>query len=234
MFWRTLRLVCACGVLAVSAAPACGGSASDSKPEAGGGSGARAGTGNGGSGSLPRAGSAGMQTEPVACGSQSCAGVQIPLDGFSPIPACCADAKTSHCGLDTSALSMYGAMFSEACQPLAQPGTPDATCPSSPSTSAGDTGLAITLPGCCRANHTCGYQLDKVLGIFQVGLGCVASEPFLDGEAPQPCGEPGTAGAGGDSGGGAGGESSAAGGDSSAAGGDSSAAGAGGVSGNGG
>ncbi|HEY3255463.1 MAG TPA: hypothetical protein VGJ91_16000 [Polyangiaceae bacterium] len=120
-------------------------------------------------------------------------------------------------------VSMFGATFSEACQPLAQPGTQDAACPQSPMAPIQGTGLQISFPGCCRANHTCGYQLDTIAGAVALGLGCVDATPFLAGEAPQSCAEAGAGGAGGDSSvAGAGGDSRIAG-----AGGDSSGAGAG-------
>lgn len=103
---------------------------------------------------------------------------------------------------------MFGTSFAEACQPLAQPGTADASCPTSAKVPVQGTGLEIQFPGCCRADHTCGYQLDKIAGVFTIGLGCVDSSTFLDGGTPQACGDLGAAGAGGDSG--AAGESSGA------------------------
>jgi len=239
MSWRTLRLLCACGALALGAAPACGGSASDPRSSTAGNAG-HSGSGNSGGGSVARAGTAGSaDPTPVPCGNESCAGVVIPIQSFV-IPPCCADAKTSQCGLDSSVLASFGPTFAEACQPLAQPGTKDTACPASPATPVEGTGLSLSFPGCCRPNHTCGYQLDTIGGAFPLGLGCVDASPFLDGEPPQPCGDDsGAAGAGGDNGlAGAGGDSNAAGaaGDSSAAGaaGDSSAAGAGGDFGSGG
>jgi hypothetical protein len=166
-----------------------------------------------------------MNTEMTAipCGSRSCVGTTIPIQNFT-IPACCADAKTGQCGLDSSLLALFGPSFTEACQPLAQPGTPDASCPSSASTPVTGTGLSITFPGCCRPNHSCGYELNTIAGVFQVGLGCVDATPFLNGGMPQACGDVGVAGAGGDSGGiaGAGGDS----GEIAGTGGDSSSAGA--------
>jgi hypothetical protein len=126
------------------------------------------------------------------------------------IPACCADAQTNHCGLDSSVLSAFGPTFTEACQPLAQPGELDPLCPASPATPVQGSGLTITFPGCCRPNHSCGYDLDKLAGLFTIGLGCVDSAPFLNGAAPQACGE--SAGAAGTEGGaGAAGSAAAAG-----------------------
>jgi hypothetical protein len=226
MSWRTLSLLCACGVLALSAAPACGGSAADPQSSAAGSAG-HSGSGNSGNGA--RAGSAGSAAPtPITCGSKSCSGLVIPIQSFV-VPPCCADAETSHCGLDSSVLATFGPTFAEACQPLAQPGTKDSACPASPATPVEGTGLSLSFPGCCRPNHTCGYQLDTIGGAFPLGLGCVDAAPFLDGEAPQACGDQGAAGAGGAGGdgsvAGAGGDSSVAG-----AGGDSSGAGAGGDS----
>jgi hypothetical protein len=138
----------------------------------------------------------------------------VPVVGF--IPPCCADAKTSQCGLDSSELASFGPTFPVTCQPLGQPGAKDPACPNSPETPVEGTGLSLSFPGCCRPNHTCGYQLDTVGGVIALGLGCVDASPFLDGEAPQTCGDQGgSAGAGGDNGyagessaGGAGGDSS--------------------------
>lgn len=197
--------------------PACGGNSSETGASAGGptngASGARPGAGSGGSSTIGRAGSsnagavgvAGGEPQSVGCGTATCDGLVLPFVNL-PIAGCCADAKTSHCGLDSSALTMLGATFSEACQPLAQPGVADASCPLSAKVPVQGTGLEIQLPGCCRPDHTCGYQLDKVGGVIQVGLGCVEATPFLDGGTPPTCGDDGVAGAGG-----AGGDSSVAG-----------------------
>jgi hypothetical protein len=229
MFWRSARLVCACSVLAFSASPACGGNASDPGVGTAGSAGSPAQSASGSGGSIARAGSPGAAAQPTAieCGSKSCTGLLIPIRDFV-VPPCCSNETTGQCGLDSSALSSFGPTLSESCQPLAQPGTKDATCPDSPMTAA--QGLAISFPGCCRPNHSCGYQLDSVAGLFPLGLGCVDAAPFLEGSAPQTCGEAGAAGAPGDHAG-AGGDSSGAGGDNSGAGGDNSGAGAGGDSG---
>ena len=239
MSWRAVRLLGACGVLVVvSGAPACGGNASDpnrgsgSGGSGGSGSGARAGNGSSGS-SIGRAGSAGTaatpeQPTPIRCGSARCSGVVLPAPISFPIPGCCADASTNHCGLDSSVLATVAPIFSEACQPLAQPGTIDASCPVSPKVPLQDSGLTIDFPGCCRPDHTCGYMLDSIAGVFKVGLGCVDSSPFLDGGTPATCGETGAAGAAGAAGDGSG---AGAGGDSSGVGGtagDTASAGVGG------
>ena len=222
MSWRTLRLLCVCAALAASAVPACGGSASDSNlGRAGGGSGGRLGAG--GNGSVARAGTSGTagsaQPAPVSCGTAMCRPVVIPFPvptGFT-IPGCCADAETNHCGLDSSVLAMVAPTFSEACQPLAQPGSADSSCPNSPKVALQDSGVTIDFPGCCRPDHTCGYQLNSIAGAFKLGLGCVDSTPFLDGGAPQPCGETGAAGAAGAAGTAGDGSGAGAGGDSSGA-----------------
>ena len=224
MSWRTLRLVCVNGVLVLSAAAGCGGSASTPgagiKANAGGGGSG----GHSGSGSVARAGNAGAPAGPasVACGSKTCAALTTPIPDLV-VPACCADEGTSHCGLDSSVLETFGATFGEACQPLAQPGTLDKACPNSAAAPVQGTGATITLAGCCRPDHTCGYDINTVGGVLRVGLGCVDATPFLGGETPQSCGEAGAAGAGGESGGGA--EAGGAG--DSSAGGDSSSGGAG-------
>jgi len=209
-----------CGVLLSMVAPACGGSSSTPTSD-GGGSGGRGGSGNvggsggaraGGSGSAGRAATSGgagaggnaTMMEPVSCGAKACDAVVIPIQNFT-IPACCADAASNHCGLDSSVLSMFGPTFTDACQPLAQPGTLDASCPDSPKAPVAGTALTIAFPGCCRQNRTCGYQLDSIGGIFPLGLGCVDSAPFLDGGSPAPCGDVGAGGAGGAAGDGSGG-----------------------------
>jgi len=232
MSWRIVRLLSACGVLAAFAAPACGGSASDPHASSAGsvgvgGSGGR--IGSAGGSTVGRAGTAGTGTQPttVPCGSKTCTGVVIPIQDFV-VPPCCADEKTSRCGLDSSVLASFGPTFPEACQPLEQPGRADDSCPDSPSTPVQGAGISISFPGCCRPNHECGYQLDSVAGVVPLGLGCVDAAPFLAGNPAQTCGATGAAGAAG-----AGGESSGAGsgGDSAGpagAGGDSGAAGAGG------
>ncbi len=84
---------------------------------------------------------------------------------------------------------MFGPTFAEPCQPLAQPGVKDATCPNSAATPVSGTALTIKFPGCCRSNGQCGYQLDSIGGVIALGLGCVDSAPFLDGGTPASCGD---------------------------------------------
>lgn len=212
MSWRTLRIAFVCGVIAAAAVPACGGSSSNPNPSSSGNGGSSGSAGKGG-----RAGAAGSApTMPVTCGSKTCKDVLIPQVDFT-IPACCADAATNHCGIDSSVLATFGPTFPDACQPLDQPGTLDATCPASPETPLAGTPLTIKFPGCCRPDHTCGYRLDSIGGLIPLGLGCVDSAPFLDGAAPQACGDlgsggngnAGTAGEAGANASGAGGESGA-------------------------
>ena len=212
---RILRLLAACSLPGAIAAAACGGSSSDHPPSTAGSAGSAAqsgsighsGSSNGGHGPQPTAGTAGVPSAPSAkCGGASCKGTVIPLVNIA-VPACCADEATKQCGLDTSGLADFGPTFAEPCQALDQPGTPDPACPKSTATmvdlpSGGS--FPLQFPGCCRANHTCGYNLDTIVGAVPLGLGCVDASPFLAGEAPQACGETGAAGAGGDSGDGSG------------------------------
>ena len=171
MLWRTLRIVGLCGVLTAVVAPACGGSSSS--PPSGGGSAAG---GSAGTAAKPSTTAGASGNPPVSCGTASCEGVSF--QSFV-IPACCADSKTDHCGLDSTVLSMADPTFADACQPRDQPGTLDANCPDSPETPVAGTGLAIAFKGCCRPNRTCGYMLDKILGIVPLGLGCVDSAPAV-------------------------------------------------------
>ena len=95
---------------------------------------------------------------------------------------------------------MLGATLPAGCQPLAQPGTVDTSCPASPKVPLGSTGLEIAFPGCCRPDNVCGYQVDGIPGLLKIGLGCIDSAPFLDGGSPQTCGDIGAAGANGEAG----------------------------------
>ena len=200
MIARAVRVLFLGALVAAVAVPACGGSSNDSS-SSGGGSGGTGGKGSSGSaGSVARAGSGGASTNPpVSCGKSTCNGVTIAIPGAAglDIPACCSDETTSKCGLDSSFLAMFGPTFDVACQPLAQPGTPDDNCAASPKTPVTGTSVSIDFPGCCRANGTCGYQLDTLGGLFRLGLGCVDSTPFLDGGTPAACGSAGGAGQGG-------------------------------------
>lgn len=179
MSWRTLRIACVCGLVTAAAASACGGNSSNSGIASSGGAAGLAGAaGTAGKAAIPA---------PVACGTKSCAAVVIPVQDFT-IPGCCADAATNQCGLDSTVLTAFGPTFSEACQPLTQPGALDAQCADSVTTEV-QGGFKIFFKGCCRGNHTCGYMLDKLGGLFPLGLGCVDSAPFLDGGTPSACGD---------------------------------------------
>jgi hypothetical protein len=194
-----------CGVAAAGAAPACGGSfsnAGDSQTAGAGGASDKGGSnGKGGNtgkgGSAATAGNAGASSG-VQCGTKTCNGVVSKEFQDFEIPGCCADAASERCGLDSSVLAMFGPTFGEACQPLAQPGSDDASCPKSAAAPVQGTGFSIQFPGCCQANGSCGYRLDSVAGgLIQLGLGCVDSSPFLDGGTPATCGGGGAAGEGG-------------------------------------
>jgi hypothetical protein len=208
MLLRVARVVAVTALLAAVAVPACG-STSDSKPTGSGGSGGD-GTGGAGAGNTDRGGKGGAAAggtsgnftpESVPCGSTACIGVVIPQAQNFAIPGCCADPATSTCGLDSTFLAMFGPTFQDPCQPLAQAGVLDMICPSSPKAVVQGTALTISFPGCCRSNGLCGYDLDTIGGIISIGLGCVDSEPFLDGGRPMACagGAAGQGGGGGES-----------------------------------
>lgn len=204
MFWRTVRLACVLGVASLALASACGGSSSNPGTDAGGGNGGKGSTGgSAGKTAMSGAGNAGAAPS-MKCGTATCKAVVLPIGDFT-IPPCCADEATSQCGLDSSVLSAFGPTFTEACQPLNQPGVLDTECADSAKTPVTGSTLEIQFPGCCRANGTCGYLLDKLGGLFPLGLGCVDSSPFVDGGTPSQCGtgEGGASGAAGASSGGA-------------------------------
>jgi hypothetical protein len=204
---RAIRVVV---VGALVAAPACG-NTSDSQPTTSGGTGG-AGTA-GAAGMSGNAGKSAGGAPTVACGTSTCTSVPIAIPNAPAltIDACCSDAASNQCGLDSSFLAMFGPTFPVACQPLAQPGTLDSTCPNSAKTPVTGTQQTIYFPGCCRANGSCGYQLDTLGGIFRLGLGCVDSTPFLDGGTPQACGDSAGAGQGGAGGASVSGDAGAAG-----------------------
>jgi hypothetical protein len=172
---RTLGIVVSLGM--GFAAASCGGDSKDETPP-------------------PANGGAPSELEPIQCGADTCEGVDVPISGYAPLEPCCAEGDK--CGLDSSFLSAFGIMFSEACQPKHQPGVPGQGCPDSAKpTFAGSTVDIPAFPGCCRLeSHTCGYVLDSLLGTFiKADLGCVDSTPFLDGGTAQDC-DPGNGSAG--------------------------------------
>jgi hypothetical protein len=191
MFLRAVRILVAGALVAAVAVPACGNS-SDSSPSGsgGGGSGGAAGGGVGRGGSSGHGGA--PNSGPVVCGSKMCPSDTLSIPGTSPVtfPACCSNASTNACGLDTTFLSMFGPSFPDPCQPRDQPGQRDPACPDSTKTPVQGTPYSISFHGCCRAEtHTCGYDLAKLVDIFPLGLGCVDSSPFLEGGTPASCGE---------------------------------------------
>ena len=204
MFLRAVRVFFAGALVAAVAVPACGNS-SDSGPTTTAGGGGTGGSG-GSSGAVGHGGTSGsggeggaVDTGPVACGAKTCASQTLSIPGAPPLTlaACCSDASTGVCGLDTTFLSMFGPSFPDPCQARDQPGPRDAACPDSTSTPVQGTPYSISFHGCCRAETgTCGYDLSKVVDIFPLGLGCVDSAPFLEGGAPLPCGDSAGAGAG--------------------------------------
>jgi hypothetical protein len=123
---------------------------------------------------------------PIECGGETCEPVKL-VKGLDPLAPCCAEGDV--CGLDSSFIAQYGTMFSVACQPKNQPGEDGHGCPNSPMlTVPGGTFTIPELAGCCRTEtKTCGYRLDKLLGLFDVSLGCIDSTPFLEGGTAEPC-----------------------------------------------
>lgn len=153
-----------------------------SSTDAGSGAGGESASGGSGSGSGGGQGTPG----PVPCGVELCQ--PLVFGPLPPAPACCADESESLCGLDTSLLASFSAVPTRDCEPFEQPGPLDRGCPES---APFDTGSGIQVPpfaGCCsETTGACGYFVDRVL-LFPIGLGCIDSAPFLDGEPPAPCG----------------------------------------------
>jgi hypothetical protein len=134
--------------------------------------------------------------QPIECGGETCEPVEIPIKGYEPLEPCCPD--NGGCGLDSTFLASFGISFSETCQAKNQPGVVGAGCPDSAMPMI--PGVAFEIPafkGCCRLDtHTCGYELNKLLEIITVDLGCVDSTPFLDGGTAAACDPEGAGGAG--------------------------------------
>jgi len=178
----------------LSSASACGSSEEDDSDSARGGSAGS--SGKGGAGGLDAS-----TASPIECANLMCDPLLLPIPGAPPVEACC--TPDDACGLDSSVLEAFGPTFEEPCQPRDQPGVLDTSCPNSTSAMI-EGGLTIEFPGCCRANGSCGYMLDTLFGVYEIGLGCVDSAPFLDGGTPAACGDGsgGAPGAGGTPGGG--------------------------------
>ena len=125
---------------------------------------------------------------PVECGGEMCQGVKL-VNPYADVEPCCAEGDV--CGLDTTFLAAFGPMFSPACQAHDQPGEDGHGCPDSPALMVPNSTLTIPAQkGCCRTEtKTCGYRLDYLIPplLFNVGLGCVDSTPFLDGGTPMDC-----------------------------------------------
>ncbi len=167
-------------------ASACGGD--DDEDD---GSGGSAGTsGSGGTG-----GTDAGTVEAIECGNETCEPLDLKLLGQGPIAPCCAAGDA--CGLDSSGLAAYGASFDAVCQARDQPGVLDESCPDVSTEVPGSSGLVISFKGCCRPVGQCGYMLDKIAGAIEIGLGCVESEPFLDGGTSESCDPEGAGGGGG-------------------------------------
>ncbi len=171
----TLRLLIVLAAFGGSAVAASCSSDSDEEPAPVAAAGAPGGAGSPG------------EVESIECGSNSCDGAKIALGGFDPLVPCCADGDA--CGLDSSFLADYGVSFEQTCQAKDQPGVLGQGCPDSPPLSVPNSTVMVPpLKGCCRTeSETCGYQLDKLLGLIDVGLGCVDSSPFLDGGTAESC-----------------------------------------------
>ncbi len=142
------------------------------------------------SGSAGSAGSA-AKPGPITCGDNTCNPLNLPPPNTAA--ACC--TPDNECGIDSTPLAAYGVTFADPCQPKNQAGDLDDSCPESAQimvpTSSGSLPLD-GFKGCCHADtHTCGYMLDKLGGLFDLGFGCVDSAPFLDGGAPSACGSGG-------------------------------------------
>lgn len=132
---------------------------------------------------------------PIECGGKTCEGVDL-VAGYDPLEPCCAEGDV--CGLDSTFLASFGISFNEACQAKNQPGVLGQGCPDSAKPMIPNITAEIPpFKGCCRLDtHTCGYQLDKLLTLITVDLGCVDSSPFLDGGTPAACDPEGAGGAG--------------------------------------
>jgi hypothetical protein len=165
-----------------------------------------AGSGAGGEGAGGVEGAGGAPPS-IECGELTCESLVLPLPDVPAVEPCCTERDgEAHCGLDSSGLETLGITIEDTCQPLDQPGELDETCPDSPFVQVPDTAVGFQVSGCCRAETgLCGYMIDSVAGLLQVGLGCVDSTPFLEeGEEPPPCGGGGASSGGAGQGGGGG------------------------------
>jgi len=124
---------------------------------------------------------------PKECGDLTCEGVEVPIKGYDPLEPCCAD--NGECGLDSTFLASFGISFGEACQAKNQPGATGHGCPDSAKPMIPNLPINVDpFKGCCRLDtHTCGYELNELVGLIKVDLGCVDSTPFLDGGTAMEC-----------------------------------------------
>jgi len=195
--WLKLGMVTT--LIGVAAAlPSCGGDDDDDdRPTGGSGGGSSgAGTSGAGRGGTATTGGSGGATGGAPSESVPCGAVVCTATGTAAlmVPACCFDAPSGRCGLDTSLLAGFGVAPARPCEPLAQPGEPDQSCPNSEPLMVGGTNLPA-FQGCCREETgQCGFLIDKVGGLVPIGLGCVDSAPFLDGGAAPACGSGGSGG----------------------------------------
>src|SRR5450631_2333630 len=134
--------------------------------------------------------------------------------GLVYVDPCCGGENNAVCGVDTSYLTMTGAMLTLNCEPKDQPGELDDACPSPEPSKINVMGAMASLdafPGCCRPNGTCGVQINAVtaasglIPIADLGLGCVEAAGFFPGMAAVPCSAAAGGAAGADGVGGAGG-----------------------------
>jgi hypothetical protein len=139
------------------------------------------------------------QSKTIECGTEQCVSTSTLLPTLFVDPCCVEDA----CGVSSEVLSAIGASFADKCQAKAQPGEPDAACPSSPPQVLSMAGVSVPVAGfagCCRAETgTCGVIVDDIASGFgtfaRPGLGCADSAPFFGQVPGAACGEAGVGGA---------------------------------------
>lgn len=182
-----------------------GGSAAAGTPATG--TGGSAGSGvNGGTGGVMLPPGTSSMPKTIQCGGD-CTSARAGLVYVDP---CCGE-NNAVCGVDTTYLTMTGAMLNKGCEPKHQPGELNEACPSPAPSMINAMGAMVPLdafPGCCRPNGTCGVQVNTVtaggglLPVADLGLGCVDAASFFPGMAAVSCSDAG-GGAGGAGSGGA-------------------------------
>jgi hypothetical protein len=210
------RAVALATALCFAAPVACG--SSDSNPSPSGGGQASGGTAAGaGTPATSSGGTGGTGGTGISGGSGGTGGVVLPPGtssmpmtiqcggdctsaraGFVYVDPCCSAENNAVCGVDTSYLTMTGAMFKQSCEPKNQPGELNPACPSSQPSMTDVMGTMVSLdafPGCCRPTGTCGVTVDTVtaanglLPVADLGLGCVDAASFFPGMPQVPCTE---------------------------------------------